>query len=34
MNLSDLFKITLKDNSKKMSLLTLIEQYNKVKTRY
>ena len=31
MNLSDLFKLSLKDNSKNESLLTLIEQYKKVK---
>ena len=31
MSLSDLFKVSLKDNSKNESLLTLIEQYNKVK---
>jgi DNA-directed RNA polymerase subunit beta len=31
MNLSDLFKLSLKDNSKNDSLLTLIEQYKKVK---
>ena len=29
MNLSDLFKLSLKDNSKNESLLTLIEQYKK-----
>ncbi len=31
MSLSDLFKVSLKDNSKNESLLTLIEQYKKVK---
>jgi DNA-directed RNA polymerase subunit beta len=31
MNLGDLFKLSLKDNSKNESLLTLIEQYKKVK---
>ena len=31
MSLSDLFKVSLKDNSKSKSLLMLIEQYNKVK---
>ena len=30
-NLSDLFSVSLKDDSKNKSLLTLIEQYNKVK---
>ena len=31
MKLNDLFKLSLKDNSKNESLLTLIEQYKKVK---